>query len=131
MSALRVRFRLDFSPVCSVGPGKIALLEAIEASGSLSEAARRLNMSYRRAWLLLDSLNSAFDQRVVNLSTGGKGGGGAELTPLARELIKAYQQLEAEVLHSAQQAFANLPARARITSKACAPVRKLTRSRSE
>ncbi|MFK9892505.1 winged helix-turn-helix domain-containing protein, partial [Escherichia coli] len=60
-----VSFRVDFSPECAVGPGKIALLEHIEATGSLSEAARRLRMSYRRAWLLLEDLNTAFQQPVA------------------------------------------------------------------
>jgi len=55
-----IRFRIDFGPRSCVGPGKISLLEQIERCGSLSEAARDLNMSYRRAWQLLDSLNSCF-----------------------------------------------------------------------
>jgi len=66
-----------------VGPGKIALLEQIEHCGSLSQAARNLKVSYRRAWELLDSLNSCFLEPVVLTATGGRGGGGATLTLLA------------------------------------------------
>ena len=80
MSEVSVSFRVDFSPDCAVGPGKIALLEHIDSSGSLSEAARELKMSYRRAWLLLEDLNTSFQQPVAQMSVGGKGGGGAALT---------------------------------------------------
>ncbi|HEV2284600.1 MAG TPA: LysR family transcriptional regulator, partial [Steroidobacteraceae bacterium] len=66
-----VRFRVDFGRDGSVGPGKIALLEHIGSRGSLSQAARELGMSYRRAWLLLASLNRAFDERVVLSAKGG------------------------------------------------------------
>ena len=81
-----VRFRLDFGREEAVGPGKISLLEHIGSSGSLSQAARELNMSYRRAWQLLDSLNSSFRERAVLTQKGGRGGGGAALTPLGEEL---------------------------------------------
>ena len=81
MSEVSVSFRVDFSPECAVGPGKIALLEHIASSGSLSEAARKLKMSYRRAWLLLEDLNTSFQQPVAQMSVGGRGGGGASLTP--------------------------------------------------
>lgn len=71
-----------------MGPGKIALLEEIERSGSLSQAARNLNMSYRRAWQVLESLNSSFGEPLVFTSTGGRGGGGAALTLLGERLIR-------------------------------------------
>ncbi len=57
-----VRFRVDFSPICSIGPGKIELLESIQRTGSLRQAARALGLSYRRAWLLLDDLNRSFNE---------------------------------------------------------------------
>ena len=84
--ALTVRFRVDFGSRCSVGIGKIELLEAIDRSGSLSQAARLLKMSYRRAWLLMADLNASFDQPVVDTTTGGAHGGGAVLTPLGGRL---------------------------------------------
>jgi molybdate transport system regulatory protein len=95
MSRAAIRFRIDFGPQLAVGPGKIALLESIRRSGSLSQAARELKMSYRRAWLLLDSLNGAFAQPVVLTNTGGRRGGGSQLTDLGEELIRTYRAFEA------------------------------------
>jgi molybdate transport system regulatory protein len=88
-----IRFRVDFDG-CSVGIGKIRLLEAVERTGSLSQAARAIAMSYRRAWLLIDSMNSEFDIRVVSASVGGSGGGGAKVTSFGKTLIEAYRELE-------------------------------------
>jgi molybdate transport system regulatory protein len=110
-----VRFRVDLSAACAIGPGKIALLEGIGRSGSLSQAARDLRMSYRRAWLLLESINAAFRQPVVTLSTGGRGGGGAKMTPFGHALIAAYRALESDIAHSARAAFVTL-ARQAITT---------------
>jgi len=89
-----VRIRVDLSPECSIGPGKVSLLEAIEREGSLSVAARSIDMSYRRAWNLLDDLNQSFTEPVVSTSTGGLQGGGARLTEFGRELAKAFRALE-------------------------------------
>lgn len=105
---IKVRFRLDFAPGSSVGPGKIDLLAAIDAEGSLSAAARQVGMSYRRAWLLLDSLNRTFDARVTAASIGGRGGGGVTLTPFGRELIGSYRQFEREIGNLAARRFARL-----------------------
>ncbi len=68
---LTVRFRVDFGGGCSVGIGKIELLEGIARSGSLSKAARAMRMSYRRAWLLLEDMNVSFDQPVAHATVGG------------------------------------------------------------
>jgi molybdate transport system regulatory protein len=67
-----VRFRIDFAEHSSIGPGKIRLLEAIRDSGSLSQGARNIGMSYRRAWLLVESLRQSFREPVTVASTGGK-----------------------------------------------------------
>jgi molybdate transport system regulatory protein len=91
---LSVRFRVDFGPQCSIGIGKIELLEGIARCGSLSQAAREMRMSYRRAWLLLADVNSSFDQPVARLSTGGRGGGGAELTSFGKRVVAGYRRLE-------------------------------------
>jgi molybdate transport system regulatory protein len=91
---LRVRFRVDFPNRRSVGVGKIELLEGIARTGSLSQAAREMRMSYRRAWLLLADLNESFDSPVARTATGGRGGGGAVLTPLGSELVAGYRELE-------------------------------------
>lgn len=91
---LAIRLRVDLGPGRSVGPGKIALLEQIEHCGSLSQAARQLKMSYRRAWLLLDDLNHAFSEAVTTASIGGAGGGGARLTPFGRRVVAGYREVE-------------------------------------
>jgi len=77
-----------------LGPGKIQLLEEIDRHGSISEAARTMNMSYRRAWLLVAELNQSFNQPVTATRTGGKGGGHALLTEFGHELIRLYRDIE-------------------------------------
>jgi molybdate transport system regulatory protein len=89
-----IRFRIDFSENCNVGPGKIALLEEIRKCGSLSQAARAMKLSYRRAWLLIDSLNKTFDVPATINQTGGTRGGGAEVTPFGVLLIERYREAE-------------------------------------
>jgi molybdate transport system regulatory protein len=129
MTLLSVSFRVDFGPQCSVGPGKIALLEHIGSTGSLSEAARRLKMSYRRAWLLLEDLNTAFQQPVARLSVGGRGGGGASLTAFGAELVSAYRLLESQIREQAQSAFPPeaLPAPADAPKRTTVPKRRINR----
>jgi molybdate transport system regulatory protein len=100
-----IRVRLDFGPDRALGPGKIALLEAIERTGSLSQAARDLGMSYRRGWLLLHSTNSLLTEPVSVATTGGAGGGGVELTATGKALIKAFRQLEKTVMRNAGKNF--------------------------
>lgn len=89
-----IRFRIDFSESSNLGPGKITLLEGIRACGSLSEAARQMGISYRRAWLLLDSLNNSFDLPATVNSVGGPGGGGAQVTPFGVLMIERYREVE-------------------------------------
>jgi molybdate transport system regulatory protein len=89
-----IRFRIDFAENSNLGPGKIALLEGIRTYRSMSEAARRMGISYRRAWLLLDSLNKSFDTPATVNSVGGRGGGGAEVTPFGSLLIERYRDVE-------------------------------------
>jgi molybdate transport system regulatory protein len=101
----RIRFRIDFGPKNGVGPGKIALLDQIAHCGSLSQAARNLNMSYRRAWQLLESLNSSFIEPLVLTSTGGRGGGGAKLTLLGERLTHVYRVFDVKIQARAAQNF--------------------------
>ncbi|MCW9033581.1 MAG: LysR family transcriptional regulator [Rhodospirillales bacterium] len=88
---LRLKVRL---PNGSLGPGKIKLLELIEAEGSISGAARVLGLSFRRAWHLIDTLNAALKSPVINATPGGKKGGGAELTEHGHKLIDLYREAE-------------------------------------
>jgi molybdate transport system regulatory protein len=94
LNAPQLRIRVDFAPGCSVGPGKISLLEAIAREGSLSVAARSLDLSYRRAWNLLADLNRSFAEPVVETAVGGTRGGGARVTDFGRSLVTAFRGLE-------------------------------------
>lgn len=92
----KVQFRLRIyrDEGIAIGPGKVALVEAIAETGSISAAARRLGMSYRRAWLLVDELNRALRKPAVVGVAGGRHGGGATLTPVGEELVKRYRSVE-------------------------------------
>ena len=92
--------RIDFSAAESVGPGKIRLLELIKETGSIAAAGRAMDMSYRRAWLLIDELNRTFRKPVVATKLGGNGGGGAGLTRFGAELVAHYRDMET-VAHAA------------------------------
>ena len=88
-----------------IGPGKIALLERIRDEGSISAAARAMGMSYKRAWELVDEMNSTFIKPAVLTSKGGKTGGGALLSELGIELIRAYRTLEETSLRAFHAQF--------------------------
>ena len=90
----KFRMRITARGVIAIGPGKVALLEAIAATGSITEAAKSLEMSYRRAWLLLDELNSSLREPAVESAKGGSRGGGSELTATGRRLIDLYRSVE-------------------------------------
>jgi molybdate transport system regulatory protein len=93
---MKPSIRILFGAASSLGPGKIALLEAIVRCGSISAAAREMGMSYRRAWLLVEAMNQAFKQPAVMAATGGKRGGGAEVTPFGQDLLARYRKIEAK-----------------------------------
>jgi molybdate transport system regulatory protein len=90
----RLTLRVDFGPGRSIGPGKIRLLEAIDSTGSISQAGRSLGMSYRRAWLLIDDMNQCFRHTVDSAKPGGSHGGGAVLTEFGTELVRDYRAIE-------------------------------------
>jgi molybdate transport system regulatory protein len=114
MAAPIIHFRIHFAKNANVGPGKIDLLEAIRRRGSLSSAARDLGMSYRRAWLLLQSLNNSFKKPVTLATTGGKGGGGAAVTQFGEQLIRSYRRLDRDIsIVAATRLNSILPAVAR------------------
>ena len=102
--------RVDFGSGRALGPGKIRLLEAIDRTGSISEAGRSLKMSYRRAWLLVDDMNGCFRASVVATKPGGAHGGGAELTALGHELIRKYRSIETEATAAAEPHLRRLEA---------------------
>lgn len=128
MPNVGVRLRVDIGAECSIGPGKIALLEQIEKSGSLSKAARELKMSYRRAWLLLEDLNRTLGQPVTTASIGGAGGGGAQITPFGRQLTAAFRAIESTATAAAAAHLDWLPqASTEPTPAHVAPRRAVTR----
>jgi molybdate transport system regulatory protein len=90
----RVLLRLYLSHDRPLGPGKVQVLESIRDGGSISEAARGMKMSYRSAWLLVDSMNSLFRKPVVNTTLGGRGGGSATLTAFGADVIHRYRSME-------------------------------------
>lgn len=79
-----------------MGPGKADLLAAIGETGSISAAGRRLGMSYRRAWLLVETMNRCFRAPLVAAAKGGRSGGGARLTPAGAEALARYRAMEAQ-----------------------------------
>jgi molybdate transport system regulatory protein len=92
----RAQFRLRLSKGAdiAVGPGKIDLLEAIANTGSITAAAHSLGMSYRRAWLLVDTMHRCFRRPVVEAAAGGRRGGGTKLTALGVEVVRRYRRIE-------------------------------------
>jgi molybdate transport system regulatory protein len=104
---LHLRGRRDGAAL-AIGPGKVALLEAIARAGSISSAARALGMSYRRAWLLVDETNRCLVRPAVRAAPGGARGGGAALTPAGEELVLRYRRLERQVEVLAMQELAPL-----------------------
>lgn len=93
-NSLQIRARLLHGEEIAMGPGKAELLDAISETGSISAAARKMGMSYRRAWLLVDAMNRCFRSALVSSSAGGTQGGGASLTPLGEEIREAYRALQ-------------------------------------
>jgi len=108
-----IRFRVDLTPGCSIGPGKIQLLEAITRTGSLRRAATELRMSYRRAWLLLDEINHSFDEPATLATVGGAGGGGVILTTFGSELVHRYRAAARRIDAVAKAEFGTLVEKAR------------------
>jgi molybdate transport system regulatory protein len=104
--------RIDL-PQGRIGPGKIALLEAIGKEGSISAAGRALGMSYKRAWDLVDETNKLLGTAVVEASTGGYRGGGATLTDAGRNLVDDYRAIERAAQRAAEPRLAALLRRAR------------------
>lgn len=106
MASLSIRIDLD--PEGRIGPGKIELLEAIAREGSISAAGRAMEMSYRRAWDLVDETAKICGRAVVASQTGGKHGGGAKLTAFGEELIERYRAIEKAATRAAKAELAAL-----------------------
>lgn len=107
LSPLRVRLRLKAGDRLVFGPGRLQILEGIAETGSIAAAARTMDMSYRRAWLLVDDINRCFQSPLVESVAGGKRGGGARLTELGQQVIACYRDLlrHTEEAIAAEKAF--------------------------
>lgn len=91
-----LNLRIQLASGARIGPGKVRLLELVEETGSISAAGRAMKMSYRRAWLLVESLNEKFDHTIVETRKGGSSGGGAQLTDAGRAIIQHYHSMESK-----------------------------------
>ena len=105
---VQFRLRIRNGDDIAVGPGKIALLEAVANTGSITAAAKLLGMSYRRAWLLVDTMNRCFKTRVVETEAGGNRGGGTRLTALGAEVVRSYRRIEARAARAGASEIAAL-----------------------
>jgi molybdate transport system regulatory protein len=99
----RLSIRIDFDDEGRLGPGKVTLLERIAREGSISAAGRSMNMSYKRAWELVSEINRTFEAPLVLAQTGGRAGGGAQLTKRGQELIRHYRAIERKALSATAQ----------------------------
>lgn len=95
--------RIDLADDARIGPGKIQLLENIDTCGSISAAGRAMDMSYKRAWDLVDEINRICRQAAVERQTGGKNGGGATLTPFGATLVARYRKIERDAMSAARK----------------------------
>ncbi|MBV8924553.1 MAG: winged helix-turn-helix domain-containing protein [Bradyrhizobium sp.] len=106
LPSLSVRIDLDNDD--RIGPGKILLLENIREFGSISAAGRAMDMSYKRAWDLVDEINRICRQAAVERQTGGKNGGGAALTPFGISLVARYRKIERDAASAVRKELAAL-----------------------
>lgn len=100
--AVKLRMRVMAGDIIAIGPGKIELLEAINETKSIAAAAKSLGMSYRRAWLLVDSMNQSLSEPAVTTSTGGSHGGGTALTETGHLVISLYRRIELQAVKACQ-----------------------------
>lgn len=91
---LKIKLQIYCDDEIAMGPGKADLLEAIEREGSISGAARALGMSYRRAWMLVDTMNRCWTEPMVETTPGGAARGGARISPFGREVLRHYRTLQ-------------------------------------
>ncbi|CAN5246836.1 LysR family transcriptional regulator [soil metagenome] len=104
-----LRFRVVLKPGVALGPGKADLLQAIDETASLTGAAARFGMSYKRSWTLVQEMNAAFAKPLVETEKGGSGGGGgARLTRLGKRILKRYRRMEADAAKAVAEGISDL-----------------------
>jgi len=96
--AIQLRLRVRVGDEVALGPGKAELLELVRQTGSITEAANQMRMSYMRAWKLIQTMNQCFKEELILTSRGGKHGGGAEITEVGRKALLLYQKMERDSL---------------------------------
>ncbi len=106
----RLHLRLFFAHGAMLGPGKAELLEHIRDTGSISAAGRAMDMSYKRAWMLVDAMNAAFAAPLVESARGGAGGGGAQVTEAGLEVLRLYRALQDKAARAGQAEMAAISA---------------------
>lgn len=102
---LRAQLRIILGEEIAFGPGKADVLDAIRETGSISAAGKKIGMSYRRTWLLVDTMNRCFQQPLVDTAKGGIQGGGTQLTELGAQVLKQYRELQDEVAFITEKHF--------------------------
>ena len=104
-----LKIKIEVHDNFNIGPGKIALMESIISCGSISSAAKKMGMSYRKAWKLVNEINNASKTKIILTHTGGKGAGGAKVSPDGIFFIKAFRNIEKKVFKEAinQQKYIN------------------------
>lgn len=102
---LKLQARLMLDEEIAFGPGKADLLDAIQLTGSISAAGKHMGMSYRRAWLLVDSMNRCFQEPLVETATGGTQGGGTRLTPTGLDVLGKYRAMQKEIQRVSEKYF--------------------------
>lgn len=100
--------RVTLNPDTLLGPGKAELLEGIQETGSIAAAGRRMGMSYKRAWYLIDTMNAYFQEPVVISAKGGSTRGGAQLTETGRVVLARYRHIEAKARRATARDLAAL-----------------------
>lgn len=107
---LNPRIRIYMGKEIAMGPGKVDLLRLVAETGSLSEAARRMKMSYMRAWLMVKVMNRCFHEPLITTERGGSSGGGAQLTECGKKALELYDQMEKQSLAAMEKPWKALQA---------------------
>jgi molybdate transport system regulatory protein len=107
-AVLRVQVRVMLGDEIAFGPGKADLLDAIHQTGSISAAGKKMGMSYRRAWLLVDAMNRCFQQPLVDTAKGGTNGGGTQLTETGLFILQHYREMQTEICAVTDKHFVNI-----------------------
>ena len=105
---LKLQLRVLFNEDIAFGPGKAELLEEIRRSGSISQAAKNMNMSNRRAWQLVETMNHSFQSALVETQKGGTHGGGAKVTDLGEKILNQFRQMEQNARHAIEHDFQDI-----------------------